>query len=140
MQQPGYAPQGMQGYGPPPVMQQQPVAGPPPGCPPGLEYLTQVDQLAIKQQVEVLEIVTGFETANKYLVFNSMGQQVYKAKEQSDCCTRNICGPIRPFDMDITDNSGNPVIHLERPLACTSCFFPCCLQSLEVSLTTVLGL
>jgi len=24
-------------------------------CPPGLEYLTQVDQLLIKQQVELLE-------------------------------------------------------------------------------------
>ncbi len=28
---------------------------PPPGCPPGLEYLTTVDQLLVKQQVELLE-------------------------------------------------------------------------------------
>lgn len=26
-----------------------------PGCPPGLEYLTQVDQLLVNQQVELLE-------------------------------------------------------------------------------------
>jgi len=26
-----------------------------PGCPPGMEYLTQIDQLLIKQQVELLE-------------------------------------------------------------------------------------
>ena len=26
-----------------------------PNCPPGLEYLTQIDQLLIKQQVELLE-------------------------------------------------------------------------------------
>ena len=25
------------------------------GCPPGLEYLTQLDQLVVKQQVELLE-------------------------------------------------------------------------------------
>lgn len=26
-----------------------------PGCPPGLEYLTSVDQLLVKQQIEILE-------------------------------------------------------------------------------------
>ena len=26
-----------------------------PGCPPGLEYLMQIDQLLVKQQVELLE-------------------------------------------------------------------------------------
>ena len=50
----------------PPVIQ-QPQFGegglggqpPPPGCPPGLQYLTMVDQLIVKQQMEVLELVTG---------------------------------------------------------------------------------
>ena len=41
---------------------------PPANCPPGLEYLLHVDQLLIKQQVELLEAFTGFETANKYKV------------------------------------------------------------------------
>lgn len=36
----------MQWMPPPPV---------PANCPPGLEYLTQIDQLLIKQQVELLE-------------------------------------------------------------------------------------
>ena len=31
-----------------------------PGCPPGLEYLTQVDQLLVNQQVEVLESMKHF--------------------------------------------------------------------------------
>ena len=35
-----------------------------------------VDQLLIKQKVEVLEVVTGIETANKYEVLSSMGQHV----------------------------------------------------------------
>ena len=96
--------------------------------------MSQVDQLLVKQKVEVLEIMTGFETQNKYKVLNSMGQEVYKAKEKSGCCTRQCCGPIRPFEMEITDGHGNEVIHLERPLACTSCFCPCWLQSMEVVL------
>ncbi|CAG0886219.1 unnamed protein product [Darwinula stevensoni] len=102
-------------------------------CPPGLEYLTMVDQLLIQQKVELLEAFTGFETANKYSVKNSMGQRVYVAAEDSDCCTRNICGPIRPFGMKIFDNHKKEVMHLYRPLMCDSCWFPCCLQELEVS-------
>lgn len=54
--------------------------------------------------------------------------QVYWAVEDTDCCTRNCCGPARPFDMKILDIYKNQVIHLNRPLACSSCFFPCCLQ------------
>lgn len=56
-------------------MQQQqqwaapPQAQAPPNCPPGLEYLLHVDQLLIKQQVELLEAFTGFETSNKYKVW-----------------------------------------------------------------------
>ena len=53
--------------------------------------------MIVKQKVEMLEAFTGFETKNKYTVKNSMGQDVYKAKEDTDCCTRNICGPQRPF-------------------------------------------
>jgi hypothetical protein len=72
---------------------------------------------------------TGFETANKYTVKNSMGQKVFRATEISDCCTRQFCGPNRAFDMKIVDNNDHEVIHLNRPLACSSCFFPCCLQA-----------
>ena len=53
------------------------------GVPPGLEYLASVNQLVIKQKVEILEAVIGFETQNKYTVFNTMGQQVFKAKEDT---------------------------------------------------------
>ena len=47
-------------------------------CPPGLEYLTLIDQLLVKQKLEMLEAIVGFETNNKYVVKNSMGQQVRK--------------------------------------------------------------
>ena len=109
----------------------------PPGCPPGLHYLTTVDQLLVKQKVEILEAVTGFETANKYKVFNSMGQQVYYAKEDTDCLTRQCCGPLRPFEMNITDNSNMEVIHLNRPLRCQACCFPWKSQQHENSQSTV---
>jgi len=107
-------------------------------CPPGLEYLALIDQLIIKQRVEMLEAVAGvmgagLETANKYRIKNSLGQNVFKAKEDTDCCMRIICGPIRPFDMIIKDNADREVLHLNRPYRCQSCCFPCCLQTLEIS-------
>merc|ERR1712000_523341 len=43
-----------------------------PNCTVGLEYLTQVDQLLVKQKVEILEAITDIETANKYKVKNSL--------------------------------------------------------------------
>lgn len=150
MQQPGqypppgpYAPPGFQGSpGQQPPIVTQPGAGQDgwmnmptgvPNCPPGLEYLTTIDQLLVKQKVELLEALTGFETNNKFTIKNSLGQKVYWGIEENDCCTRNMCGPARPFDMKILDIYKNQVMHMHRPLACSSCFFPCCLQSMEVS-------
>ena len=43
---------------------------------------------------------------------------LYKAKEKSDFCSRQCCGPSRAFDMEITDNFNREVIHLQRPLHC----------------------
>lgn len=102
-------------------------------CPPGLEYLAMVDQLLVHQKIELLEVFTGFETKNKYVITNNLGQKVFFAAEDSDCLTRNCCGSLRPFDMKIVDNFGNQVINLHRPLACQGCCFPCCLQTMEVT-------
>ncbi|XP_072944285.1 phospholipid scramblase 1-like [Epargyreus clarus] len=101
-------------------------------CPPGLEYLSLIDSLLIHQTIDVLEVVVGYERNNRYIIKNSVGQKVYFAKEETDCCTRNCWGSMRPFDMKILDNFENEVMHLYRPLACSGCCFPCCLQTLEV--------
>ncbi|KAF7663843.1 hypothetical protein LDENG_00198650 [Lucifuga dentata] len=102
------------------------------GVPPGLEYLTQIDQILIHQKVELLEAFIGFETNNQYEIKNSLGQKIYKAKEKNDCCTRNCCGSLRSFDMKIKDNMDREVIRLIRPFRCVSCWCPCCLQEMEI--------
>nr|XP_035967702.1 phospholipid scramblase 1 isoform X7 [Halichoerus grypus] len=108
-----------------------PAPPPPLDCPPGLEYLSQIDQILIHQQIELLEVLTGFETNNRYEIKNSFGQRIYFAVEDTDFCTRNCCGASRPFTMRILDNMGQEVITLERPLKCDSCCFPCCLQEIK---------
>jgi len=121
------------GMGPPPEVWMMPPPQPPPGCPPGLEYLTQVDQLLVKQQIELLEVISGFETNNKYKIKNSMGQNVFYAVEDTDCLTRQCCGPMREFNMKIFDNANNEVMHLYRPYRCAWSCCPCFLQEIEIS-------
>lgn len=89
-----------------------------PACPPGLEYLTQIDQLLIHQQIELLEALTGWEVKNRYQIKNTLGQQVYFAQEESTTCHRQCCGGHRKFDMSITDNLGTEVIRMHRPFKC----------------------
>ncbi|XP_075056647.1 phospholipid scramblase 1-like [Mixophyes fleayi] len=103
-----------------------------PNCPPGIEYLSQIDQLLIHQQRELLEVITGFETNNKYEIKNRMGQRIYFAAEENNCCNRNFCGSIRSFTIPIVDNTSREVMRIVRPLRCDSCITPCCLQKLEV--------
>lgn len=89
-----------------------------PGVPPGLEYLSQIDQLLVHQQIEIFEMMTSWETCNRYQVKNSIGQQIYFAAEESDTCMRQCCGPSRGFVMHITDNMGQEVIRVNREFKC----------------------
>jgi len=88
------------------------------GCPPGLEYLTQVDQILIKQVIELIEIFTGWETNNRFRVLNTLGQQVYFIQEETDCMQRQCCGPGRGFILHVTDNNQQEVMRIERPFKC----------------------
>lgn len=126
------------GYGPPQPQQPMPMVQQPPPmtanspASAALNYLMQIDQLLVHQKVELLEAFIDFETANKYTVKNSMGQKIFYAVEDNDCCTRNCCGPRRPFDMKIFDNNKVEVMRFSRPFACQEPCFPCCLQSMEI--------
>ncbi|KAL4631488.1 phospholipid scramblase 2-like [Arapaima gigas] len=77
-------------------------------------------------------VFLGCESNNEYKVKNSLGQNIYNAKEKNDCCTRNFCGPLRCLEMNIKDHVGKEVIRLIRPFRCVSCWYPCFLQEMEV--------
>lgn len=82
----------------------------------------------INPYVNLFQVLTGYETENKYVVKNSVGQKMFFAAEESSCLQRYCCSNIREFNMAILDNFGQEIIHLYRPLACQSCLYPCCLQ------------
>lgn len=74
------------------------------------------------------------ETNNRYEVRSGRGQRMYLAAEDTAVCTRLCCGSCRPFAMRICDLAGREVITLKRPLRCSSCCFPCCLQEVSKQL------
>ena len=126
-------------HGFPQQPQQQPIQWMPAptqalaNCPPGLEYLTQVDQILVHQQVELWEVTTGYQTANRYIVKNTLGQQIYFAAEESTPFCRQCCGINRPFTLAILDNGNNEVIHMAREFTCSGpCFCCWCKQRMEV--------
>ncbi|XP_061172756.1 phospholipid scramblase 1-like [Saccostrea echinata] len=88
------------------------------GIPQGLEYLSALDQIIVKQRVELLEVITGFETKNKYDVLNSVGQQCYFAQEESECCHRICCGSNREYVIHISDNMGQEVMRVRHDFVC----------------------
>merc|ERR1719153_1578187 len=66
-----------------------------------------------------------FETANKYTVFDTSGNAVFKIEEDTTCCNRFCCGVLRSFNVMIMDMQGQPFIQVVSPNACNLC----CLRS-----------
>lgn len=60
-----------------------------------MNALEKADFAFIKQKVELLEVMTGCETKNRYKVFvrypDGSNLYLFKAKEDSDCCSRQCC-------------------------------------------------
>nr|XP_012617866.1 phospholipid scramblase 1-like [Microcebus murinus]XP_012617867.1 phospholipid scramblase 1-like [Microcebus murinus]XP_012617868.1 phospholipid scramblase 1-like [Microcebus murinus]XP_012617869.1 phospholipid scramblase 1-like [Microcebus murinus]XP_012617870.1 phospholipid scramblase 1-like [Microcebus murinus] len=104
----------------------------PSNCPPGLEYLNPLDLLLIHQKMELTEVIFGFESNNVYEIKDRFGQRIYIAAENTNFCNRSCCGPSRSFTLHVLDNMGREVITLKRPLRCSSCCCPCCLQEIEI--------
>ncbi|KAK2175720.1 hypothetical protein NP493_712g01003 [Ridgeia piscesae] len=144
--QQGYYPQGQpqQGYYPPPqqqgfapVQQVQPGMAMPmtqmsAGVPPGLEYLASLSSVKISQVLHIEEILLGWERNNVYQIMDQRNQQFLTAKEETDCCTRQFLGNIRPFTINISDMQGGMPVQLTRDLHCQGCCYPCCLQEMDI--------
>ena len=81
-----------------------------------MERLAAVKTLLVQQKKEWGEILTGFETKNKYAVNDGSGNQLYFAAEQSALLSRLFWKKWRPFTMHIFSEKSSPVLFLQRPL------------------------
>lgn len=88
----------------------------------GIQYVMVEDPMTelgncshviIKQQPELLEAITGCETANRYHVFGNSGgyfKYLFKCQELSSFCERNCCpSSLREFNMQINHVASSPM-------------------------------
>jgi hypothetical protein len=84
-----------------------------------LENLAATNALIIQQQKEWGEILSGFETKNKYAVMDHWNKTLFQAEEEGGSfgtvMTRFLLTALRPFTMHIFSNEGMGIFKLERP-------------------------
>ncbi len=81
-----------------------------------MHSLSHVNALVVSQRKEWGEILTGFETRNKYVVLDAEGNELYKAAEHAgSTLARIFLKAYRPFEMSIVRPDGNTVLRLSRP-------------------------
>lgn len=96
-----------------------------------LEFCTEV---FLEQKIELLEVLTGYETPNRYHVYmvTKTGKKKYlfKCKEESSWGCRNCCpSSSRAFEMKMihikssnkTVNYKQTIANISRPFTCTFC-------------------
>jgi uncharacterized protein YxjI len=84
-----------------------------------LPVLARAPALVIRQQKELLEVFTDFESKNRYVVQLPDGQPALYAAEAGRGAwafvTRSFLKAKRPFTMQLRDAHGNVALTLERP-------------------------
>ena len=85
----------------------------------GLQNLEQANSLIIRQQKEWGEILTGFETKNRYDVMDHTSNPLIEALEEGDSVmatiTRLFLKALRPFTMHLFSPDGTGLYKLTRP-------------------------
>ena len=76
--------------------------------------LTQYPELIVKQEVELLEVFMGFETANRYSIRTPDGAELLYAYEESGMLSRQFLRSHRPLTIHFVDSDGNEVFTAER--------------------------
>ena len=76
--------------------------------------------LLVGRQLEMMNVLLGYEQANKYSLKNYQGVDVgFIAEEEStfkNTILRQILKTRRSYDADVLDNQGNLVLKIHRPL------------------------
>jgi len=81
-----------------------------------MDRLASISGLVVRQVKEWGEILTGFETKNKYAISDASGQSMYLAAEEaSSTLLRWFLKALRPFTMLVVTEAGQEVLRVIRP-------------------------
>lgn len=81
-----------------------------------MEQLASLKGVYVEQKKEWGEILTGFETINRYAVMDESGQELYFAIEvPGNGFARFFLKALRPFTLKVMDINKSVVIRVERP-------------------------
>ena len=79
-----------------------------------MQELAAANALVISQKKEWGEILSGFETRNRYVVLSELGNELYYVAEQSSLLARWFLKGLRPFTLVVTKGDGSAVLNLKR--------------------------
>lgn len=81
-----------------------------------MQELADADALVVHQTREWGEILSGFETKNRYVVSDPNGEPLYYAGEEGgNPLLRMLLKAARPFTVAVLDVEGRRVLSVERP-------------------------
>jgi hypothetical protein len=81
-----------------------------------MDKLKSYNSLVISQKKEWGEILTGFETKNKYVVSDEAGNTVYyAAEEDGSILLRWFLKALRPFTVVVLTVSNQVILRVKRP-------------------------
>ena len=81
-----------------------------------MDRLSSISSLVVSQQKEWGEILTGFETKNRYAISDVSGSRLYLAVEEAgSTLIRWLLTALRPFTIDVLTEEGQVVLRVMRP-------------------------
>ena len=81
-----------------------------------MQRLAELPTLVVTQQKEWGEVLTGFETVNRYAISDTEGRGHFTAAEEAGSfLLRNFLKSARPFKIHVIDDQGEAILRIERP-------------------------
>ncbi|PSK38281.1 hypothetical protein C7M61_002840 [Candidozyma pseudohaemuli] len=87
----------------------------------GIYDILKEPTLVIERQVEFMNVVIGFEQANRYKIMNSNGDQIAYMEEKDfgimKAIGRQFFRLHRPFELEVFNNYGDLLLTIKRPFS-----------------------